>query len=100
MDGHLGGSLNAGNLLTDLAGRLRSLLGKCFDLGSHDRKATACLACTRSLDGRVQRQKIGLAGDRVDQFDDIADASGRFGQFADTVIGRPGLLDRFGCHPS
>ena len=69
--------LDAGDLLADLAGGLRGLLGQRLHLGGDDRKAAAGFAGARRLDGGVERQQIGLAGDGVDQFDDVADAGGR-----------------------
>ena len=73
-DGLLGRSLDAGDLLADLAGRLRGLLGQRLHLGRHHGKAAAGLAGARRLDGGVERQQVGLAGDGVDQFDHVADA--------------------------
>ncbi len=39
--------------------------------------------CARGFDGGVQRQKIGLRRDGVDQADHFADAVGRAGKFGD-----------------
>ncbi len=75
------------DLLADLAGGLRGLLGERLHLGRHHRKAATGLAGTRRLDRGVQRQQIGLAGDGVDQFDHIADAACRLRQLADAAIG-------------
>jgi hypothetical protein len=44
-------------------------------------------AGARGLDGGVQCQQVGLAGNGVDQFDHIADAARRLRQFADAVVG-------------
>ena len=71
----LGRRLDAGDLLADLAGRLGGLLGQRLHFGRHDREAAAGLAGARRLDGGVERQQVGLAGDGVDQFDDVADAA-------------------------
>src|SRR6185312_12548789 len=95
----LGCGLNAGYLLADLAGGLRRLFRERLHFRGHDRKTAAGLAGTRRLDGGVERQQIGLAGDGVDQFDDVADASGRLRQFADALVGVTGLTDRLARHP-
>ena len=91
--------LDAGDLLADLAGRFRGLLGQRLHLGSHDREAAAGFAGARRLDGGVQRQQIGLPGDGVDQFDDVADPGRRLRQFADAIVGLAGLIDRLVGHP-
>ena len=82
------------DLLTDLAGRLRGLLGQRLHFGRDHRKAAAGLAGARRLDGGVQRQQVGLAGDGVDQLDHIADAACRLRQLADAVVGLLRLVDR------
>ena len=43
-------------------------------LGDHG-EALAGLAGARRLDGGVERQQVGLLGDRGDQLDDVADAA-------------------------
>ena len=91
--------LDAGDLLADLAGGLRGLLGQRLHFGRHDRKAAAGFAGARRLDGGVQRQQIGLSGDGVDQFDDVADAGCRLRQFADAVVGLARLIDGLVGHP-
>src|SRR5664279_3900425 len=91
--------LDTGDLLTDLAGRLRGLLGQRLHFGSHHRKAATGFAGAGSLDGGVERQQIGLPGDGVDQFDHVADPARRFRQFADTVVSLAGLVDGLVGHP-
>src|SRR4051794_39479639 len=83
----LGRGLDAGDLLPDLAGSLRGLFGECLDLGGDDSKAATGFAGARGLDGRVERQEIGLTRDGVDQLDHVADPRRRSGQFADTLGG-------------
>ena len=73
-----GRRLDAGDLLADLAGRLGGLLGERLHFGGHDREAAAGLAGAGRLDGGVERQQVGLAGDGVDQFDDVADPAAAF----------------------
>jgi hypothetical protein len=36
---------------------------------------------------RVERQRIGVSGDGVDQFDDLAEAGRGLGQLADAIFG-------------
>ena len=91
--------LNAGDLLADLVGRLRGLLGERLHLGGHDRKAAAGLAGARRLDGGVERQQVGLLGDGVDQLDHVADAGGGLRQFADALVGAAGLIDGLAGDP-
>jgi hypothetical protein len=79
--------LHARDVVRDLVGRLRGLAGQRFDLGSDDGKSAAGIARARRLDGGVQRQKIGLFGDRRDQLDDVADLLGGARQFADALVG-------------
>ena len=86
-DRFLGGRLNARDLLADLAGRLGGLLGQRLHLGRDDGKAAAGFAGARRLDGGVERQQVGLAGDGVDEFDHVADAGGRQRQLADADVG-------------
>ena len=90
-----GGGLDAADLLTDLSGRLRGLFGQRFHFGRDHRKSAAGLACAGGFDRGIQRQEIGLAGNGIDQFDHIADPGGRFGQFADAVVGFLRLIDGF-----
>ena len=54
-------------------------------------KPAAGLAGARGLDGRVQRQQIGLAGDRADQAQHVADLLGGRGQAAHHLGGLSGL---------
>ena len=77
-----GGGLDRGDLAGDFLGGLRGLAGQLLDLGCDDGKAAAGLAGARGLDGRVQRQQIGLAGDRADQAKHVADLFGGRGQAA------------------
>ena len=58
----------------DFAGRLGGLRGQRLDLLGDHRKTAAGVAGARGLDGRIERQQIGLLGDRGDQFGDVADA--------------------------
>ena len=95
----LGRALDTGNLLADLAGGFCGLFGERLHFGGHDGKTAAGFTGARGLDGGIERQEIGLAGDGVDEFDDVADAGGRLRQFADAVIGVTGLVDGLAGHP-
>ena len=50
--------------------------GERFDLGGDDREAAAGFAGARGLDRGVEREQVGLPGDRLDQADHLADAGG------------------------
>ena len=95
----LGRRLDTGDLLADLAGGLGGLLRQRLHFRCDDRKAAPGFTGTRRLDGRVERQEVGLSGNGVDELDDIADAAGRLRQFADPVVGDAGLADGVGRHP-
>jgi len=97
-DGLSGRSLDGGDLAGDLVGCLRGLGGELLDLGGNDRETLAGFASARRLDGGVERQKIGLAGDIIDELDDIADGVGGLGEELDLVVGGLCLLDRPGDH--
>ena len=62
-----------GNQALDLLGRLRRTLGERAHLGGDDRETAAGVAGARRLDPGVQRQKVGLERDFVDDADDFAD---------------------------
>ena len=51
---------------------------KAADLGRHDGEAAARVAGARRLDGRVERQQVGLPGDLVDDPDDVGYFARRF----------------------
>ena len=87
-------SLHAGDVHRYLVGRLRGLAGERFDLGGDDGEAAAGLAGAGRFDGGVQRQQIGLLGDRGDQLDHVADLLRGARQFADPPVGLLGLNAR------
>src|SRR5581483_6245142 len=78
-----GCGLDAADLLTDLAGSFRRLLGKSLDFGGDDGKASAGGTRARGLNGGIERQQVGLARDRVDQLNHVADPRSGSRQFAD-----------------
>jgi hypothetical protein len=57
----------------DLLGRLGGTLSERAHLGGHHGETATGVAGPRRLDARVQREKIGLEGDFVDDPDDLAD---------------------------
>src|SRR3990172_684613 len=64
--GGFGGLLNAADLQGDLVGGLGGLSGERFYLAGDDGKTLAGVTGPRGLDGGVQRQKVGLRGDVID----------------------------------
>ena len=90
-DAIAGGGLDRGDLSGDLLGRLRGLAGEFLDLGCDHGKAPAGVAGARGLDGGVERQQIGLAGDRADQAKHVADLFAGGGEASDHFRGLAGL---------
>ena len=72
----------------DRAGGRARLLGELADLLGDDGEAAALLAGARRLDGGVERQQVGLRGDRGDRLDDAADLIGLGAELADGDGGR------------
>ena len=87
-------ALHARDVRGNLVGRLRGLAGQRLDLGGDHGKSAAGFAGAGGLDGGVQRQQIGLLGDRRDQLDHVADLLRRARQFADAAVGLLGLTYR------
>ena len=56
--------------LADLLGCLARALRELAHLIGHDREAASGLAGARGLDGRVEREQVGLVGDRRDDIHD------------------------------
>jgi hypothetical protein len=82
----------------DVLGGFCRLLRQRFHLRRDHREAAAGIAGARGFDGRVQCQEIGLARDRVDELDDVADSACRLRQFAEARVGASRLLDRIARH--
>ena len=78
-----GGRLNIGDVARDRLGRLRGLGHERLDLARHHGEAASRLPRARRLDGGVEREQIGLCGDRLDQRDGALDAAGRRGEGRD-----------------
>ena len=81
------GALDGGYLAGDFLGRLGGLVREVLDFGGYDGEALAGFPGPRRLDRGVQRQKVGLAGDIVDQADDLTDLLGGIGQAGDDLVG-------------
>ena len=64
-------------------GRLRGLSGEALHLDRDDRKTPSGLAGTRRLDRRIERQKVGLGRDVIDEADNLADPLRFAGKAAD-----------------
>src|SRR3981189_965204 len=75
--------LNLFDLLGDLDGGAGGLRGEALDLGRHNGKSPAGSAGARRLDGGVERQQVGLAGDIGDELNNRPDLLGGFRQLAD-----------------
>ena len=69
--------------------------GELLHLGSDHREAAPGFAGARRLDRGVERQQVGLLGDRRDQLDHVADAAGRLRQRRDARVGLLRLRHRF-----
>ena len=78
----------------DLRGEIRRLRRQCLDLVGDDGETASGIARPRRLDRRIQRQEVGLAGDRVDRLDDIADAGRNVPQHVDAAGSFGHALDR------
>ena len=65
--------LDRAHLTRDFLGRLGGLAGERLDLRGDDGKAAAGVAGARGLDRGIERQKVGLPGDGLDQANDLTD---------------------------
>ena len=83
LDRLAGFGLDLVDLGLDFAGGVRCLAGEALDLRRDHRKTLAGIAGPRRLDGRVQCQQVGLAGDIGDQADDLPNLFGAACQGAD-----------------
>jgi hypothetical protein len=83
LDGFARFLLNALDQLGNFLGRLRGFLRELAHFFGHDGETQAVLAGACGLDGGVERQQIGLLGEIVDHFDDLADVVGAAAQHVD-----------------
>ena len=87
------------DLAADVLRGFGRLLGQFLDFVGYYRKPLAGFAGTRRLDGGVQRQQIGLLGDRSDDFDHLPDLGAALAQLADGFVGGLSRLHRRRRHP-
>ncbi len=90
-DRALGRALHAGDLGTNFLGRTAGLTSEGFYFTGYDGESTSGFARARRLDGRIQRQQIGLLGDVGDEFDHVANATSSLVQLLDGKICRTRL---------
>src|SRR6202043_2980157 len=90
------GRLDGADLAGDLFGRLGGLAGERLDLRGDDREALAGFAGARRLDGGVEGEQIGLAGNRLNEPDHLADAGGGAAERRHGVDGAARILDGAG----
>ncbi len=69
----VGSLVHIADHLFDLLGRLLGAMGQRTHLVGHYRKTTTRIPCPRRLDGRIERQQVGLLGDRANHIQDLAD---------------------------
>ena len=97
IDGLAGDLLDVGNLLGNILGGLGGLARQRLDLGGDHGKAATGFTGAGGLDGRVQRQKVGLGGDGVDQADHFTDPARGLRQALHGAVGFPRLADGAAC---
>ena len=61
-------------------------IGKRLYFGSDHREAPSGLAGSRGLDGGVERQQVGLAGNAPDEAHDLIDMLGSAGERSDRLV--------------
>src|SRR5208283_72339 len=89
-DGGAGSVLDSLDHGGDFACGLGGGFGKAADLSCDDGEAAALFSCAGGLDGGVEGEQVGLAGDLVDDGDDLGDAVGVISEQAD---GGGGVVD-------
>ena len=67
--------LDEADLESDVLSRRCGLAGEFLDLVGHDGESTTGFTGAGGFDGRVERQKVCLLGDLVDEFHDFSDLS-------------------------
>ena len=72
----MGADLKRFNHFMDLLGRPLAAMCQLPHLVRHYRNPPARLPCSRSLNGCVECQQIGLLGNAVNHFEDAADGLG------------------------
>src|SRR5712671_3398752 len=89
--GVLGRGLHQVDLATDVLGRLGDLLRQRLHLARHHGEAPPGFAGARRLDGRIERQEIGLIGDTGDQDHYGTDLLARRGERTEDIVGAFGV---------
>ncbi|MCY1400019.1 hypothetical protein D9M71_150920 [compost metagenome] len=90
---HLAGlALDLADHLANLGGRRRGAPGQAAHLAGHHGETAAVLAGAGGLDRRVERQQVGLAGDRLDHPGDPLDLRAAPVQLLDQRTAGAGLL--------
>src|SRR5260370_133074 len=69
-------------------GGLRRLFGQLTDFISDDGKTKSAFTGTSRFDGRVQGEQVGLFGNVINDFDDLADVIGAMAENVDDFGGR------------
>ena len=95
-DRRVGRLLHFLDLAADILGRLAGLGRERFHFRCDDRETAAGFAGARGFDRGIERQKIGLRGDGLNEADDLADLHRGGGQFLHLAIGVLGLFHRAG----
>ncbi len=90
----LGGAFDFRDLAGNVARRGAGALGQRLDLIGDHGEAAPILAGARRLDGRIEGEQAGLAGNAGDEADDFADPRRRSRQPRETLIGLVGLFNR------
>ena len=84
------------NGIADQMRRLARRFGEALHFAGDDRKASAGFAGAGGLDGGVQRQQIGLLGDRLDRTGHLGHLRQRGADRAETVLDAADGFDQFG----
>src|SRR5450432_1472986 len=88
--------LDGTDLAGDLLGGLGGLPGERLHLRGDDREALAGFAGPRCLDGGIEGEQIGLAGNRLNEPDHLADTGGGAAELRHGLDGAPRVLDGAG----
>ena len=82
--------------IADRLGGLARRFGEALYLGGNDGKASSRRTGARGLDGGVQRQQVGLLGDRLDRSGDLGDLGQRGSDRTETPFDAADGFDQFG----
>src|SRR6202035_3315178 len=85
--------LDGADLAGDLLGGLGGLPGERLHLRGDDREAAAGFAGARRLDGGVEGEQVGLAGNRLNEPDHLADTGGGLAELRHGMDGAPRIPD-------